>query len=214
MEVKNAFSILVYLRKDQLAKDGKAPIMIKVTVNGKYSKFSTKLKDWDNKTARVKNSCKASQSINNKIEEILVSLRRHYQKFELNNEIVTAEKIKNAFFGKDVYKETLLGLFDKYLSDFKLQVNEGKNKSPKTLIKYEATYKRLSEFMKYKYNITDILLIELNYTFILDFEIYLRTVSKNSTNTIAKYMQQFKTIVLIAKNNNWIPVDPFINYKK
>ena len=37
-------------------------------------------------------------------------------------------------------------------------------------------YRRMEEFMKAKYNITDIALKEINHMFITDFETYLRTV--------------------------------------
>lgn len=71
----------------------------------------------------------------------------------------------------------------------------------------------LEEFMKVKYNISDISLKEIGHMFITDFENYLRTESKCNENTTAKFMQTFKMIVIIAKNNGWIYTDPFSNYK-
>lgn len=47
----------------------------------------------------------------------------------------------------------------------------------------------------------------------LDFETYLRTVSLCNENTTAKFMQTFRMIVIMAKNNGWIYTDPFMNYK-
>jgi len=48
---KSTFKILFYLRKNQVNKDGKAGIMIRLSVNGKVSQFSSKLdiepKLWD-----------------------------------------------------------------------------------------------------------------------------------------------------------------------
>ena len=67
--------------------------------------------------------------------------------------------------------------------------------------------------MKAKYNISDISLKEINHMFITDLENYLRTESKCNENTTAKFMQTFKMIVIIAKNNGWIYTDPFSNYK-
>ena len=49
--------------------------------------------------------------------------------------------------------------------------------------------------------------------FITDFETYLRTVSLCNENTTAKFMQTFRMIVIMAKNNGWIYTDPFMNYK-
>lgn len=54
---------------------------------------------------------------------------------------------------------------------------------------------------------------EINYSFITEYETYLRTESSYSVNTTAKYIQRFKHIIIIAKNNGWIQSDPFANYR-
>jgi site-specific recombinase XerD len=71
----------------------------------------------------------------------------------------------------------------------------------------------MEEFMQYQYKVSDIALKEINHMFITDFETYLRTNSQCNENTTAKFMQTFRMIVIIAKNNGWIFADPFINYK-
>ncbi|MDD4922283.1 MAG: site-specific integrase, partial [Bacteroidales bacterium] len=40
---KSTFKILFYLRKNQVNKEGKVCIMIRLTVNGDVSQFSSKL---------------------------------------------------------------------------------------------------------------------------------------------------------------------------
>ena len=54
---------------------------------------------------------------------------------------------------------------------------------------------------------------EINNLFITDFEVYLLTTCGCNSNTTAKFIQFFKRIVIIARNNGWIHADPFINYK-
>ena len=88
----------------------------------------------------------------------------------------------------------------------------GISKTPATIAKYDRTYRRLIDFMKYKYNISDISLKEINHMFITDFETYLRSESGCNENTTAKFMQFFRRIIIIAKNNGWIFADPFANY--
>ena len=67
--------------------------------------------------------------------------------------------------------------------------------------------------MQTKYRIKDIALKEISHVFITDFENYLRTESGCNENTTAKFMQTFRMIVIVAKNNGWIFTDPFVNYK-
>ena len=79
--------------------------------------------------------------------------------------------------------------------------------------KYDRACRRLEEYLKAQYKVTDIALKEIDHKFVTGFETYLRTVSKCNENTTAKFMQTFRMIVIVAKNNGWIYADPFVNYK-
>ena len=89
----------------------------------------------------------------------------------------------------------------------------GISKTIATYRKYEVTRRHLAEFIQSKYNISDIAINEITPMFITDFELYLRTTCKCSYNTTAKFMQFFKRIILIARNNGILIGDPFANYK-
>ena len=83
--------------------------------------------------------------------------------------------MRNAFLGFTAKQRTLLELFKKHNEDAQKLV--GISKTPAIMAKYDRCYRRIEEFMKAKYNITDIALKEINHMFITDFETYLRTVS-------------------------------------
>jgi site-specific recombinase XerD len=89
----------------------------------------------------------------------------------------------------------------------------GISKSKATYQKYEVTRKHLAKFIRDRYNMSDISLKEINHLFISDFEVYLLTTAGCNPNTSAKFLQFFKRIIILAKNNGWIFADPFINYK-
>ena len=212
---KSTFKILFYLRKNQVNKDGKASIMTRLSVNGEISQFSSKLdvepELWDVKLGKIAGSSQKSRQLNNLLDDIHTSLKNHYHEIETHEAYVTAEKVRNAFLGYSTKQRTLLELFKSHNEDAKKLV--GISKTEGTLAKYDRGYRRLGEFMKAKYKITDIALNEINHKFITDFETYLRTVSECNENTTAKFMQTFRMIIIIAKNNGWIYADPFINYK-
>lgn len=107
--------------------------------------------------------------------------------------------------------DTILNLFQKHNEDVKQLV--GISQSPATFQKYEVTRRHLSEFIYRKYNVSDISIKEITPMFINDFELYLRTACKCGANTTAKFMQFFKRIILIARNNGMLVGDPFANYK-
>ena len=211
---KSTFRILFYLRKNYLNKSGKAGIMVRLTVNGDMVQFSSKLDIepalWDTKAGKaIGNSVKARQ-MNSMLEDIRTALNNHYRYVESRDSFVTAEKVRNAFLGYEVRQQTLLELFKQHNEDAS-KLN-GISKAPATLVKYDRTYRRLEEFMKAKYKVSDIALREIDHKFVTDFEFYLRTVSRCNENTTGKFMQIFRKIVLIAKNNGWITIDPFANY--
>ena len=211
---KSTFRILFYLRKNYLNKSGKAGIMVRLTVNGDMVQFSSKLDIepalWDTKAGKaIGNSVKA-RKMNSMLDDIRTALNNHYRYVESRDSFVTAEKVRNAFLGYEVRQQTLLELFKQHNEDAS-KLN-GISKAPATLVKYDRTYRRLEEFMKAKYKVSDIALREIDHKFVTDFEFYLRTVSRCNENTTGKFMQIFRKIVLIAKNNGWITIDPFANY--
>ena len=124
---------------------------------------------------------------------------------------VTAEKVKNEFLGHSENHDTILNLFQKHNDDVKQLV--GISKTIATYRKYEVTRRHLAEFIQSKYNLSDISIKEITPMFITDFELYLRTTCKCGYNTTAKFMQFFKRIILIARNNGILIGDPFANYK-
>lgn len=212
---KSTFKILFYLRRNYLSRNGKACIMIRITLNGDVVQFSSKLEIepeyWDAKCGRIAGKSKNAREMNNIMEEIRRIIRNHYHSIEISEALVTAEKVKNAFLGIETGKRTLLDLYRSHVEDTKKLV--GISKSPETYAKYERSLRRIEAFMKHKYQITDIALKEINHMFITDYEMYLRTECKCNENTTAKFIQTFRQIVVKAKNNGWIFADPFVNYK-
>ena len=68
----------------------------------------------------------------------------------------------------------------------------GINRSDKTYQKYERCKRRVVEFMKVKYNRTDIPLRELKPKFLTDFAVFLASTYKCKQNTVYKFLQLFK----------------------
>ncbi len=212
---KSTFKILFYIRKNQVTKEGKSGIMIRLTVNGETSQFSSKLdiepELWDVSKQGMRGNTMKARHFNSTLEDIRTSLINYYRDIELHESYVTAEKVRNAFLGITTRQQTLLSTFGQYNEDVKKLV--GISKSAATYAKYERCHRRLEEFMQAKYRIKDIALKEITHKFITDFENYLRVESKCNENTAAKFMQTFRMIIILAKNNGWIYTDPFVNYK-
>lgn len=191
------------------------PIMGRITVNGKAIQFGAKLevdpKIWNVKAGKAIGRTQEVIDVNNILESIKATMTKIYRELQEKETTVSPERIKNIFFGIEIQQQMFLELFRKHNEDVEKLI--GINKSKATYQKYEVTRKHLTDFIKEKYNRSDIAIKEINHLFLTDFEIYLLTTCGCNPNTTAKFMQFFKRIVIIAKNNGWIKADPFANYK-
>ena len=209
--MKSTFKVLFYLKRNAQRKNGNMPIVARITVDGKIVQFSTKLEInpdcWNTQLGKAAGRSLDIQKTNSLLEGIKSSVHRVYHEQQRRDSSVTAEKVKNEFLGLSETNKTLMDLFNRHNDDVKKLV--GISKSKATYQKYEVTRKHLADFIKRRYNLSDISMKEINNQFITDFEVYLLSTAGCNANTSAKFMQFFKRIVIIARNNGWIHADPF-----
>ena len=74
--------------------------------------------------------------------------------------------------------------------------------------------RHLSSFIIWKYKTKEIMLTDLNFNFILDYEYYLKTERKLQQSTLNKAIQRFRKVLSYAINQNYLQKDPFANYKQ
>jgi site-specific recombinase XerD len=213
--MKSTFSVLFYLKRNGQKTNGNMPIMGRITVNGQAVQFAAKVEIkpeyWNVKAGKAIGRNTEVQEVNNVLESIKTTMTKIYRDLQEKESNASPERIKNIFFGIEVKNQMLLELFKRNNEDiFKLI---GISKSMVCYSKYEITRKRMTSFLKEEYHVSDISLKEINHKFITDFEAYMRGVCGCNANTTSKFIQRFKSIVLIARNNGWLQHDPFANYK-
>ena len=213
--MRTTFNTLFFLKRSGLKKDGTMPIMARITVNGTVAHFSTKLsiqpENWDARSNRAKGRDRSAKEMNLLLSEIQSSVTMSYHEVRSMEEIITAEQVKNNFLGISQNHKTILNLFREHNENIKSLIGISKTKA--THQKYDRTYKHLEAFIKHKYNRSDMNIKLINHSFIVDFNVYLQSEMKCSENTAAKFVQLFKSIIIIARNNGYIVTDPFANYQ-
>lgn len=212
---KNTFKVLFLIRRNQVNKEGKCAIMIRITVDGEYERINSTLtiepELWDSAASKAIGRSSKIAEFNKRIDDIRHVIKEHYYDILNRHGYVTAEMVKNAFTGVTAKEESLVPLYLQHLEDTKKLV--GLSKADPTYKKYERMYRRVVEFMKKKYNITDIPLREIKLSFITDLEFFLRTEYKYSQNTTYKCMKFFKQVINKGIRAGLIFVDPFNGYK-
>lgn len=216
--MKSTFRILFYLKKNEPKKNGHVTIMIRVTVDGSNTQFSSKLDihpdDWDVSKGQAKTGKgyrAKSSALNRLLESIKSELTVHYNRLLNVKGYALPEQIRNAFLGLEEKEKTLITYFSQFNGQYKQKV--GTTATQKTYSRYELTKQRLIDFMKGKYHVSDMPVRELNTVFIENFYLYLRNACGINNNTAMKFVQRFRTVLGYARNTGLDFIDPFANYK-
>ena len=214
--MKSTFSIIFYLKRQVVKKDGTVPVMGRITVDGTQAQFSCKVtanpKLWDTKGGRMTGKSMQALEVNRKLDKMRVSINKHYQEILDRDNYVTAEKVKNAFLGLEYRCQTLLKVYAQYNEDYEKLYKAGM-RSWGSLRRYRCVYRHLQEFLQSRYHVNDISLKELTPAFITDFEAFLRTDKHLCENSLSVYMLPLRTMVFRAIDNGWLTRDPFHDYK-
>ena len=214
--MKSTFSTIFYLKRQAARKNGTVPVMGRITVDGTQTQFSCKItidpKVWDTKSGRATGRSAAAIEANRMLDNMRVSINKHYREIMDRDNYVTAEKVKNAFLGLEHRCRTLLQVFKQHNEDYEKMYEAGM-KAKATLLKYQCVYRHLEEFIYQRYHVRDIALKELTPAFISDFDIFLRTEKNCCTNTVWLYLCPLRTMVSIAISNEWLSRDPFRDYE-
>ena len=212
--MRNTFSILFFIKKNEPKKNGLTTIMIRITVNGKQVQFSSNLQvnpeSWDQKGGKVRGRSSFSKELNSQIEVIRMILYKHYIRLISDCEEITPNKIKAAFLSIG-NETTLIHQFEKHNELY--QSMTGSQVTYKTYSRYELTKNRLIEFMEYEYGFGDIQLNKITVSFIEKFYSYLQSRHHCSNNTTMKFIQRFRAIMNFAENSGLLQKNPFFFYK-
>lgn len=213
--MKSTFRILFLARWEMTKKNGKMPLQARMTIDGEKVKFSLKTdvstNIWDPKAGQAKGQTKEALQLNRYLDSIKGKLITHYHRLCESNEVVTAAMVRDAFLGTNTKTNTLLAFFEEFNDRQEKLI--GIDIAQSTFNKYDLTYRRLQEFMKVKLRKNDILLCQLDRSFVMDFEAYLKIEYKLDTNSSEKLMRIFKRITTMCFKNGLTPRDPFCDHK-
>jgi len=187
------------------------------------TKASVPLSLWDTPSGRARGKSKTAVELNRKLDKINVAINAHYRELlqELGQqghgqqdgqwqEAVTAQQVKNAFQGIASGQQTLIKYYSQYNEDFAKRV--GINREPSTLFDMQNSLRHLTNFLKKKYNLSDIPFTSLDMSFIESFDFYLRVELQRKSNTILGIMSRLRRMVRLAISEGIITRDPFDDY--
>lgn len=213
--MKTKITLHFYAKSTKMNADGKLPIYIRLTVDGQRMEFSSKKfiekSKWQPELAKMKGQTEEARSINSYLDMMRSKVLSAEMTLMHKEEEVSIESVKSILRG--IYKNhrTLIEVFQDH--NDKMRALVGKQYAPGTLQRFEVTLNHLKNFLLWKYNDNDILLLKIDHAFITEFEFYLRSVKNCANNTAVKYIRNFRKIINVCLNNDWIEKNPFSKYE-
>jgi Site-specific recombinase XerD len=208
--MRSTFNILFYINRQKIKKNGKCPIMGRITIDGKIVQYSTKEEIepnlWNPKEGCCTGKGNESKRINLRLEELKKETVRSYQKDIERNGYVTADGVKNTIQGVGQKEVMLLKEFTLMKEEIKSSI--GITHTRGTYYRYGNAYNVISDFLKYKYDVEDIEFSKINKQFMEDYHFYLLTVRNFSVYTIQNYVRFLKHTIERAVNKDIIYHNP------
>lgn len=212
------FGVLFYLKTQKTSMQGKAPICARVTVNGKRTEISVKrsvnANEWDERKGMAKGSRKETVELNMFLNQFKAKIINTYQQMVLNDTAIDGPAIRDKVVGTDHLAPTLLSLIEYHNEQQEIKL------APGTMKNYYTTQRYIEKFLREKYYRNDLILSQLTYKFILDFERYLfNYVPKDhqkplNNNGIMKHIERLRKMINMAVKLDWLSKDPFASFKK
>lgn len=216
MRTQSTFSVLFWIYSKR-AKENQTAIYARISINGRKLNISLKRKVdvdlWDPKKQKLMGKSPYAKELNQFLEQERSTLFQCYQDLRMEGAVISAETIKSRYFGDREHLFALEDIFEYHNNNMfsKLKRN--------TTRLYITSQNYIRGFVEKVYGRKDLYLKELDYSFIVKFENYLRTVKprhyrKNlQHNAVMKHIQRLRKMITLAYHLDWIEKDPFVKFK-
>ena len=115
---RKRFSVLFFIKRSKLLKNGEAPVRVRVTYDRLYVelqlKRSVKVPLWSQEKEKSTGKDRNSVELNHYIDALRVKFYQIYQDLELEGKIISARAIVNRYQGKDETFKTLYNVFKEH----------------------------------------------------------------------------------------------------
>ncbi len=214
--LESSYGLTFFLKTPKKPKDIRM-IYLRVTVDGKPKEMSTNqkwdVKRWDQKTERAVGSKEDARVLNSYLDLLNSRIVQYKTELISTGRAITADKLIGCINGRNNRCNTVIEEFLEHNSEVETLAEKGEM-APATAKRFRTALGHVREFMAYKYKLDDIDFRDLDFTFIKDYDFFLRTVRNCNNNTTLKYITNFRKIVFRAVDKEIIKADPFKRFQR
>lgn len=212
---EKTLKLLFYLKRGTQSKDGKSPIMARLSVERTMVQFSCKIgcssQLWDSRKSRLVGKSAEAVSVNAELDRLQLAVYRAFEHLQSKQGVmVTAEEIKNTLFGLNSDSQGLLYHLEGYLARFRERV--GIDRSERRYKCILLFRKHLEAFIKHRYRVGDLPVQKVCRALVEDFEAYLSREKAFKLNTTAGYLSMLASLLKDLYKRHIIDTYPFLGY--
>ncbi len=213
--MQSKISILFYAKRSKTTTDGLVPIYLRITIDGQrieqtIKRYVEPIK-WSKEQGKMKGQSEEARILNTYLDILKGNIYNMQKELIHDGNEANFENFRNKFFGIEERKKMLVPIFEDHNQKVEALLNQ--EFAPGTLERYKTSLKHTIDFLKWKYNVSDIDIKKIDHVFVTEYEFYLRSVRKCANNTAVKYIKNFGKIIRICIANGWIDKNPFANFK-
>jgi site-specific recombinase XerD len=213
--MKAKITLHIYAKTTKANAAGQLPIYIRLTVDGQRFEFSSKKfidkSKWSPELSKMKGSSEEARTLNNYLDLMKSKVFDIQMELIHKNEELSLENFKTRILGTHQRERMIIPIYQNH--NDKIEELIGNGYAYGTLERFKISLKHLQEFILWKYNVSDISINKIDYAFVTEFEFYLRSIKKCNNNTAVKYVRNFRKIIKICLDNDWLDKNPCSRYE-
>lgn len=213
--MKAKITLHIYAKTTKANAAGQLPIYIRLTVDGQRLEFSSKKfiekSKWSPELSKMKGSSEEARTLNNYLDLMKSKVFNIQMELLHKNEDLSLENFKSRILGTHQRERMLIPIYQNH--NDKIEELIGNGYAYGTLERFKISLKHTQEFIMWKYQMPDIRIDRIDYAFVTEFEFYLRSVKKCNNNTAVKYVRNFRKIIKICLDNDWLDKNPCSRYE-
>lgn len=214
--ITQPIKILFVISATRINKKGLVPIVCRITYLGVRKPFATgifiKPEFWNNTLQKAIPSDTEHSQINTQLSLIKQEINQAFLFLQVQKEQFDAEDIYFKYKGEDVKQaKTLMEVFT--MHNTKMNSLVGIEYTKSTYSKFTEAKQHIEDFLMFQYKKRNILLEDITFKFLQDFDYYLKTKKSFKQITINKSIQRVRKIIKLAIAEGFLFTDPFLLYK-
>jgi site-specific recombinase XerD len=213
--MKAKITLHIYAKTTKVNAAGQLPIYIRLTVDGQRYEFSSKKfiekAKWSAEMSKAKGQSEEARSINSYLDLMKSKIFDIQMELLHKSEALTLENFKVRILGTHQKERMLIPIYQNHNDKIKELIGNGYAYG--TLERFKISLKHTQEFIMWKYQISDISIEKIDHAFVTEFDFYLRSVKNCSNNTVVKYIRNFRKIIKICLDNDWLDKNPCSRYE-